>query len=94
MINAKQAREQVTTNFVSTMSSEEKTIHFFIEAKVREAIERGDYKIDTKKSDFGELWDTLTKVIVKGRLLEYYDELGYRVAYDNDSTYSYFKILW
>ena len=93
MINAKQAREQVTTNFLSTMSPGEKTIHFFIEAKVREEVEKGNYSVFLEYKDFRELWEQAVNVLSGVRLVSYYKELGYKTRLDTRLAKG-FSISW
>lgn len=93
MINAQQARKQVTNNFISTMTPEEKTIHFFIEAKVREEVEKGNYSVFLEYIDFSELWEQAVNVLSGARLVSYYKELGYETCLDTRFAKG-FSISW
>jgi len=93
MINAKQARENTTKNFLSTMEPTEKTVHFFIEAKVREAISQGSYYVRISQGVVPELWEDIVEVFNDRRLPTYYEKLGYSIDLDS-KFFKTLDIIW
>ncbi|ADD71764.1 hypothetical protein LM1A4_041 [Leuconostoc phage 1-A4] len=91
MINAKQAREQSTDNFYKSLSADEKVAHFYIEGRIKLAVDNGEmYTVFDYKDE--DVPDVVFGLLESQNYVNFLDELGYGVSYDK--FFGKYKIVW
>lgn len=85
MINAKQAREQSTDNFYKSLSADEKVAHFYVEGRIKLAVDNGEmYTVFDYKDE--DVPDVVFGLLKSKRYVNFLDDLGYELRYD--------KVFW
>ena len=91
MINAKQAREQSTDNFYKSLSADEKVGHFYIEGRIKLAIDKGKmYTVFDYKDE--DVPNVVFGLLESQHYVNYLDELGFELRYDN--VFGKYTIVW
>lgn len=92
MINAKQAREQSSDNFYKSLSADEKVAHFYIEGRIKLAVDEGKmYTVFDYKDE--DVPNVVFYLLESQHYINFLDELGYELRYDVDNMGSY-QIVW
>ncbi|AIM50895.1 hypothetical protein Ln9_0046 [Leuconostoc phage Ln-9] len=91
MINAKQAREQSTDNFYKSLSADEKVAHFYVEGRIKLAVDNGEMYtvLDYKDEDVPNV---VFGLLESQHYVNYLDELGFELRYDN--VFGKYTIVW
>lgn len=91
MINAKQAREQSTDNFYKSLSADEKVAHFYIEGRIKLAVDNGKmYTVFDYRN--AEVPDVVFGLLESQHYVNFLDELGYELRYDK--VIGKYTIVW
>lgn len=91
MINAKQAREQSTDNFYKSLSADEKVAHFYIEGRIKLAVDNGKmYTVFDYRN--AEVPDGVFSFLESQHYVNFLDELGYELRYDK--VFGKYTIVW
>ena len=92
MINAKQAREQSTDNFYKSLSADEKVAHFYVEGRIKLAVDTGKmYTVfDYKDKDIPNV---VFGLLESQHYVNFLDELEYELRYNVGNMGSY-QIVW
>lgn len=92
MINAKQAREQSTDNFYKSLSADEKVAHFYVEGRIKLAVDNGEmYTVFDYKDE--DVPDVVFGLLESQHYVNFLDELGYELRYNVANVGSY-QIVW
>jgi len=92
MINAKQAREQSTDNFYKSLPADEKVAHFYIEGRIKLAVDNGEmYTVFDYKDE--DVPDMVFGLLESQHYVNFLDELGYELRYNVGNMGSY-QIVW
>jgi len=91
MINAKQAREQSTDNFYKSLSADEKVAHFYIEGRIKLAVDTGKmYTVFDYKDE--DVPNVVFSLLESQHYVNFIDELGYELRYDK--VFGKYTIVW